>query len=106
MPFHDLYSPLATLAVFAATYWSPPLRRRRQIKHAVNRRLYGSEPVKDRNGKPIAPGTDSLFAQLDTMQDTVNNAALLNGQGERLVADMAWLRKNLSAHIKDTDAHK
>lgn len=106
MPLHDLYSPLATLAVCAAGYWSPPIRRRRQLRHAVNRRLYGTEPVKDFNGKPIAPGTDSLFAQLDTMQDTVNSAALLNGQGERLVKDMAWVRKTLTQHVADPKAHE
>lgn len=104
-----LASPLATLAVFAAGYFSPSVRRRRQLRHAADERLLGRAPVFGADGDPdhpIIPGVKSLAAQVDDIEHTVLKAALLNGKGEQVAADVAWLRKTLSRHLTDPEAHQ
>ena len=105
MDWTTLLSPAATIIVGVGVYYSPGARERRRQRHAADTRMLGRAAVKDRSGDILEPAVPSLAAQVDDIQEIVKAAALLNGHGEKLVTDVAWLRKQLAAHVKDAEAH-
>lgn len=109
MHWANFVYPAGPMAVALLTYMSP-LNRTRQRRKAVNERLYGSAVVFDRHGNPIDRGTETIFTQLEefavtlkTVTEKLNTAALLNGKGDQLIADVAETRLLLNSFRADSD---
>lgn len=58
------------------------------------------------DGSDGLPENKDIFTRLGNVEALLNRAALLNGKGDKLVTDVAWLRRTLAAHLTDDGAHQ